>query len=105
MFYSFIEFILLLKTFLAFYLTCYKEYVIWRTSDVLLAFTCAGTIGNLWSICLEVNVLRDKNRSEGREWLKIFAMQTEILGSLSPWVDLCLVSDITEKLSIYNYII
>ena len=32
-------------------------------------------------------------------------MQVEILGSLSPWVDLCLVSDITEKLSIYNYII
>ena len=97
MFYSFSEFILLLKSFLAFSLTCYKEYVIWRTSDVLAAFTCAGAIGNLWSLCLEVNVVRDKNRSEGREWLKIIAMQAKILGSLSPWVDLCLTSDIIEK--------
>ena len=26
-------------------------------SDVLLAFTCAGAIGNLWRICLKVNIL------------------------------------------------
>ena len=29
-----------------------------KFSDVLLAFTCARAIGNLWSICLGVNILR-----------------------------------------------
>ena len=28
-----------------------------KFSDVLSAFTCARAIGNLWSICLEVNIL------------------------------------------------
>ena len=102
-FYSFIEFILLLYTFLAFSLASYKEYIIWQISDVLAAFTCAGAIGNLWSICLEV--LRNKNRPEEREWLKIFARETYILERLSPWVNLCSASDVIEKLSIYNYII
>ena len=26
-------------------------------SDVLLAFTCASAVGNLWSICIGVNIL------------------------------------------------
>ena len=28
-----------------------------KLSDVFHAFTCAGAIGNLWSICLEVNIV------------------------------------------------
>ena len=52
MFYSFIEFILLLYTFLVFSLTSYKDYVNWHILDVLAAFTCAGAIGNIWNISL-----------------------------------------------------
>ena len=29
-----------------------------KFSDVLAAFTCASAIGNLWSFCLGVNILR-----------------------------------------------
>ena len=29
-----------------------------KFSDVLPAFTCARAIGNLWGICLGVNILR-----------------------------------------------
>ena len=41
----------------------YKEYVIClisfsKFSDVLLAFTCARAIGNVWSICLGVNIFK-----------------------------------------------
>ena len=40
----------------------YKEYMIClisfsKFSVVLHAFTCAGAIGNLWGICLGVNIL------------------------------------------------
>ena len=45
------------------------------------AFTCAIAIGNLWSICFEVNIL-----------------------SPSPWIDLNLASDTIEEKSLNNFI-
>ena len=61
-FYNSIEFLMLLYTSLEIRLTQYKRYIIWRISfskfsDVLPAFTCARAVGNLWSICLGVNIL------------------------------------------------
>ena len=63
LFYNFIEFIILLYTFLVIYFAQHKKYItclIWfsKFSDVLPAFTSASTIGNLWSICLIVHILR-----------------------------------------------
>ena len=62
LFYNFIEFIILLYNFLVLYFARYNENKIClilfsKFSDVLLAFTCASAIGNLWSICLGVNIL------------------------------------------------
>ena len=62
LYYTFIEFIILLYTFLVISFARYKEYMIWRISfskfsDVLPAFTCARAVGNLWSICLGVDIL------------------------------------------------
>ena len=62
LFYNFIKFIILLYLFLVISFSRYKEYVIWRISfykfsDVLPAFTCANALGNLWSICLGVNIV------------------------------------------------
>ena len=37
--------------------------------------------------------------------VKVFARQAYILGRLSPWVNLCLASDVIVKLAIYSYII
>ena len=61
-FYNFVEFVILLYTFLVISFARYKEYMICLISfskflDISLAFTCASTIGNLWSICLGVNIL------------------------------------------------
>ena len=52
LYYTFIEFIIFLYTFLAISFAQYKEYIICRTSfskfsDVLPAFTCVKAIGNL----------------------------------------------------------
>ena len=52
MFYNFIEFIILLYTFLVIYFDRYKEYIIClisfsKFSDVLATFTCASAIGHL----------------------------------------------------------
>ena len=63
----------ILYTFLVISFARYKEYMIClilfnKFSDVLPAFTCARTIGNLWSICLGVNILR-------LEWSKIWSIQ------------------------------
>ena len=60
--YNFIEFIILLNTLLVIAFAQYKEYKIClisfsKFSDVLPAFTCASAIGNIWSICLGVNIL------------------------------------------------
>ena len=60
MYYIFIEFIILLYTFLVISFARYKEYMIClilfsKFSDFLPAFTCARAIGNLWSICLGVS--------------------------------------------------
>ena len=54
---NFIEFIILLYTFLVISFSQYKEYMIClisfsKFSDVLPTFTCAIAIGNLCSICL-----------------------------------------------------
>ena len=62
LFYNFIEFIILLYTFLVILFAQYKECIIWwitfiNLSDVLPAFTYASAIGNLWRICLGVNIL------------------------------------------------
>ena len=63
----------ILYTFLVISFARYKEYMIClilfnKFSDVLPAFTCPRTIGNLWSICLGVNILR-------LEWSKIWSIQ------------------------------
>ena len=62
LFYNFIEFIILLYNFLAISFAQHKEYIIClisfsNFSGVLPAFTWANAIGNLWSICLGVNIL------------------------------------------------
>ena len=62
LFYNFIEFIILLYTFLVISFAGYKEYRICLISfstfsDVLPACTCARAIDNLWSICVGVNIL------------------------------------------------
>ena len=59
---NFIELIILLNIFLVISLAQCKKYMIWQISfsmfsDVLPAFTSARAIGNLWSICLGVNIL------------------------------------------------
>ena len=60
--YNFIEFIMLSYTFLVISFARYKEYMIClilfsKISDVLPAFTYASANGNLWRICLVVNIL------------------------------------------------
>ena len=62
LFYNFTELIILFYTFLVISFALYKEYMICLFSfskflDVLRIFTCARAIGNLWSICLGVNIL------------------------------------------------
>ena len=61
--YAFIEFIILLYTFLAVSFAQYKEYIIWRVSlskfsDVLSACTFGSAIGSLLSVCLGLNISR-----------------------------------------------
>ena len=57
-----IDLIMLLYTLLVICFDWYKEKTIClisfnKLSELLPAFTCARAIGNLWSICLGVNVL------------------------------------------------
>ena len=61
-FYNFVEFIILLYTFLVTSFSLYKECMIYlilfsKFSDVLPTFTCTRGIGNLWRICSGVNIL------------------------------------------------
>ena len=61
-FYNYIDSIMLLYTLLAISFDWFKEYTISlisfnKFSELLLAFTCARAIGNLWSNCLGVNIL------------------------------------------------
>ena len=67
LFCNFIEFIMLLYTFLVNSFSRYKEYncpiSLSEFSDVLPAFTWASAICNVWSICLGFNVVR-------LEWLE-----------------------------------
>ena len=63
LFYNFIEFIMLLYTFLVIYFAWYRKYTICLVSsskilDELPAFTSARSISNPWIICLGVNILR-----------------------------------------------
>ena len=67
----------------------YKEYMIRlilfsKFSDVLLTFTYASAIGNLWSICLEVNILSSE----------ILALQAKMSGRSFSWISLYLASDL-----------
>ena len=60
--YTFTEFITLLFTFLVISFSQYKKSMVClisfsKFSDVLPAFTCTRAIGNVWSICLGVNIL------------------------------------------------
>ena len=60
---NFIEFIILFYTFLVISFAWYKEYITFlislrNFSHVLPAFTCTSAIGNLWNICLGLNILR-----------------------------------------------
>ena len=62
----------------------YKEYMTFpfswsKFSDVLPAFTRAGAIGNLWSICLRVNVF-------SRVRLKILDTRARSKGPPSPFI-------------------
>ena len=61
LFYNFIEFIILLYTFLVISFVRYRKYINWlisfsKFSDVLPAFNWSSAIGNHWSICLGVNI-------------------------------------------------
>ena len=63
LFYNFIEFIILLLITLYISFARYREYIICMSSfskfpDVLPAFSCASAIDNLWSICLDVSILK-----------------------------------------------
>ena len=60
--FCFITFLNSLDCCICFYFLLHKEYMIWQISfskfsDVVPAFTCARAIGNLWNICLRVNIL------------------------------------------------
>ena len=51
-----------------------------KFSDVFPAFTCGNNIGNLWSICLGVNIL-------GLEWLETrsqIAVPSVFIGNVFP---------------------
>ena len=62
MYHIFTEFIILLYTFLVISFAQYKAYICLisfsKVSDVLPALTCERAIGNLWDICLIVDILR-----------------------------------------------
>ena len=63
MYYVFIEFIILLYTFIVISFARYKEYMISlisfsKFSEVLPGFTCARTSGNFGSTFLGGNILR-----------------------------------------------
>ena len=77
LYYTFIEFIILLYTFLVVFFTGYKEYMIFLTSfnklsDVLPTFTCARAIGNLCCIYLAVINLKGISKFEGRLFPSVF---------------------------------
>ena len=59
---TFIEFIIVLHAFLVISFAWFKGYIIWRILfnklwDVLSVCSCTSAIGNLWSICLRVNIM------------------------------------------------
>ena len=62
LFYNSFEMIIFLYTFLVISFALYKEYMIClisfsKFSVCIISFFCANAIGNLWSICLGVNIL------------------------------------------------
>ena len=59
---NYTEFNILLYTFFVLFFAQYKQYMLClisfsNFSDLLPVSTCASATGNLWSICLEVNIL------------------------------------------------
>ena len=61
-----------------------------KFSDVLSAFTWASATSILWSICLELDVLKLK-------WLETLATQANILGIPFPLIVLFLASNAIEE--------
>ena len=55
-----------------------------KFSDVLPVFTCASAIGNLWSICFRVNVLRPS-----RYFVLYLALDAAEENSLSTLITTC----------------
>ena len=95
--YNFTEIIILLYTFFVISLARNKKYLICLISftkfpDVLPDFTCASAIGNLWSICLALSILRFQ-WPETLPW----AAGGDILGIHFPWIALYLASDAIEE--------
>ena len=73
--YRFIEFIILLYTFLVISFAWYKEYMICQISsskfsDVLPAFTCARAL-DPWSVCSEIHILCYLRSQTWAGWTKI----------------------------------
>ena len=97
LFYKFIEFIIFLYTFLVISFAQYKEYIFClvsfsKFSDALPAFTCSSAVGNLWIICLGLNILRF-------EWSETLPqpMRVDILEIAFPWMVLYLASGAIEE--------
>ena len=84
LFYNFIEFIIFLYTFLVNSFAWYKEYIIClisfsKFSDALPIFTYVSVIGNLWSICLGLNILKFG-------WLETLRLNILRSKTLATWV-------------------
>ena len=86
--YNFIEFIILLYTFLVTSFSRYKEYIIClisfsKFSDVSLAFNRISALGNLWNICLGVNILKLLCKSEGSLLPFCCLLKSKIISAIS----------------------
>ena len=85
LFFYLIEFIILSYTLLVISFSRYKEHIIClvsfsKSSAVFSAFTCASAVGNLWSICLVVNILSCwSSKTLTSQTLAMQARQSEIL--------------------------
>ena len=85
LFYNFIEFIILLHTFLVFFFLdpknkWFDRFHLVSFSDLLSDFPCATAISNLWSVCLEINTLTREDKSKERERLKTLATRVNLPG-------------------------
>ena len=86
--YLYIELIILLFIFAVISFARYKQYIIWRVSfikfsDVWPVCTCASAIGNLWSICLGIIILRRVFKSKGRPFPFCCLLKLRIYSTMS----------------------